>query len=264
MLSLFQRQPFIGILAIACALLAVAIGVETGFGARFGPSIPSGTVKPAAPFDAKLLPPVAPVNAEQEYPEMVARPLFVPLRRPAPAAEAAPQSAMKRGQYTLQGVTIAGDTKIALLKEKSTGRIYRVEKGHDLNGLKLADVSPESATLAQGGEQEVLPLQVIKPAPLGNVPGAGPFGPAPGVHPANPAARPGAVNPAARPSAHPAVPNPPQNPLPQERPHPSPPRSCSRAGARGARNRTSERTWPLFPLAMTKPFRASPHCSRSR
>jgi hypothetical protein len=219
MLSLFQRQPFIGILAIACAVLAIAIGLETGFGARFGPSIPSGTAKPAAPFEAKLLPPVAPVNAEHEYPEMVARPLFAPLRRPAPAAEAAPQSAMKRGQYTLQGVTIAGETKIALLKEKSTGRIYRVEKGHDFNGLKLADVSPESATLAQGGEQEVLPLQVIKPAPLAHVPGSGPFGPAPGVRPGNPAARPGAVNPAVNPAAHsaprPAVQNPPPTPLPQ-------------------------------------------------
>lgn len=214
MLSLFQRQPLIGILAIACAALAAAIGLETGFGARFGPSIPSGPVRSATPFEAKLLPPVAPVNAEQEYPEMVARPLFAPLRRPAPPVEAAPQSAMKRGQYILQGVTIAGDTKIALLREKSTGRIYRVEKGHEVNGIKLADVAPESATLAQGSEQEVLPLQVMKSPPIGNAPAPGPFGPAPGAATAHP----GAANPIGartQGGAHSAIPNPPPTPLPQ-------------------------------------------------
>jgi hypothetical protein len=207
MIEAFQRQPLIAALALAAAGLAVAVGVETGFGTRIAPAIPAGPSKPAAPFQARLLPPIAPVNLEQAYTEMVARPLFIALRRPAPPAEASAATAMKHGQYVLQGITIAGDTRIALLREKATGKVHRVEKGHDIDGIKVAEVTPESVTLAQGGEQEVLPLQVIKP---GAAPGAsaqlGPFGPATAagaIPPATPvpgAPVPAPGNPAANPT----------------------------------------------------------------
>jgi len=217
MLAIFQRQPLIAVLAVVAALLAVAIGLETGFGARLGPSVPAGVSKPAAPFEAKLLPALAATDPERSYPEMAARPLFVPLRRPAPPAEPAQQANIKRGLYTLQGVTIAGDIRIALLREKSTGHIVRAEKGKDLNGMKIAEVTPESVTLAVGSDQEVIPLQVVKPgtAPPG-APG-GPFGPSgpagapaaaapPGTQPPvatqNPAAQGGSFGP----SPHPANP----------------------------------------------------------
>lgn len=207
MIQAFQRQPLIAALALAAAGLAIALGIETGFGTRLSPAIPAGPSKPAAPFAAKLLPPAAPVSSEQAYPEMVARPLFIALRRPAPPAEATAASAMKHDQYVLQGVTIAGDTRIALLREKATGKVRRVEKGKDIDGAMVAEITPESVTLTQGNEKEVLPLQVIKP---GAAPGAaiqaGPFGPAPapgavpppvGV-PSNPGATP--VNPIAKPA----------------------------------------------------------------
>ena len=180
MRELLQRQPLAVILAAAAVVLLVVIGFETGFGAHLTPSIGSGVSRPAAPFQAKLMPPLAAAAPEQLYPEMATRPLFVPLRRPAPAAEQAAASTMKKGQFVLQGVTIAGDTKIALLREKTTGHIHRVEKGREVNGIKVAEVSPESVTLAQGSEQEVLPLQVMKPAPGVHPNAIGPFGP-PGV-----------------------------------------------------------------------------------
>jgi general secretion pathway protein N len=188
MRDLFQRQPLAVALAAAAILLLVVIGFETGFGSRLTPSISTGVSRPAAPFQAKLMPPLAAAQPEALYPEMAARPLFVPLRRPAPAAEQAPASNMKKGQFVLQGVTIAGDTKIALLREKSTGHIHRIEKGRELNGMKLAEVSPESVTLAQGSEQEVLPLQVMKPGPGAHINATGPFGPAGGVVPTAPGA----------------------------------------------------------------------------
>ena len=217
MLSLFQRQPLIGVLAVAAAGLAVVIGFETGFGVRLAPSIPTGTGRPAAPFVAKLLPPFTAASSDQAYPEMVARPLFVPLRRPAPAAEAAAQSVMKHGQFVLQGVTIAGDTRIALLKEKATGHVVRVEKGHEVNGMKLSEVNPEAVTLTQGSEQEVLPLQVVKPGPPALAPNAGPFGAAvPGAAPPAP------VNPAAAPPGAPSFGPPPPGTVSQFGPAPNP------------------------------------------
>jgi hypothetical protein len=216
MRALFQRQPLIGALVIAAALLVAAIGMETGFGTRLAPAIPAAPSKPAKPFEARLLPPLDPPNPDQAYPEMVARPLFVPQRRPAPAAEAAAKSTMKRGQFVLQGVTTAGDTRIALLKEKATGHIVRVEKGHEVNGMKLAEVSPESVTLVQGAEKEVLPLEVVKPGPAHAAP-AGPIGATTqggmfGGGGANPAVRPPGLQPA--PPAGNASPGHPANPEP--------------------------------------------------
>src|SRR5262249_50790262 len=157
--------------------------------------------------------------------ETGARPLFVPLRRPSPPAEPAQQTSLKHGLYTLQGVTIAGDTRIALLKEKSTGHIVRAEKGKDLNGMKIAEVTPESVTLAVGTDQEAIPLQVVKPGPAPSTPPGGPFGLAgavPGAIPAQSAVQPpvpGAPNPAPQaggptfgPTPHP---NPPTQTVPQ-------------------------------------------------
>jgi general secretion pathway protein N len=182
--EILQRQPLAVVLAALAVALLVAIGFETGFGSRLGPSISAGISKPAAPIDAKLLPPLAAADPDQLYPEMGARPLFVPLRRPAPAAEQPGASTLKRGQFVLQGVAIAGDTKIALLREKSSGHIHRVEKGREINGMKLAEVSPESVTLAQGSESEVLPLQVLKPGAGSAAAQVGPFGPPGGGAPA--------------------------------------------------------------------------------
>jgi len=206
--SFLQRQPFLVALVAAAIVLAAIIGVETGFGSRLGASVPRGVSRPASPQELKLLPSLAAVNAETQYPETTSRPLFVPLRRPAPPAEAAAAGTLKRGQFVLQGVTIAGDTRIALLKEKATGRVHRVEKGHELNGMKLAEVSPESVTLAQGNEQEVLPLQVQK-APATAAAVEGPFGPSghtvPGIPMPSGAPHPG-TNPIAVPGAAPGQP----------------------------------------------------------
>ncbi|HXS53990.1 MAG TPA: hypothetical protein VN782_15755 [Usitatibacter sp.] len=188
-MNAFLRQPTIASLAVLAAILVAAIGLETGFGTRLGPTIPAGVSKRAVPNEAKLLPAPAPIDPATTYTEMVARPLFTPTRRPAPAAEPAAEASFKRGQYVLQGVIIAAGMKIAMLREKATGKVHRVEEGHDLAGMKLAEVKPDSVTLAAGKEQEVLPLQVLKqPAAAGAATPEGPF--SAHVGPRNPAAPP--------------------------------------------------------------------------
>ena len=188
MLELIRSKPFIVALTLLAAALVVVIAAETGFGTRLAPSVPRLALRPGPGPEAKLLPPLVQPPAEQAYPEMAARPLFIGTRRPAPTPEPAQQTTMRRGQFILQGVTIAGDTRIALLREKANGKIHRVEKGHDINGMKLAEVNPESVTLAQGKEEEVLPLQVLKapPGPGGTIP-AMPSGAATGPFPTAPA-----------------------------------------------------------------------------
>lgn len=215
-MNAFVRQPMIASLAVLAAILVAAIGLETGFGTRLGPTIPTGVSKRAVPYEAKLLPAPAPIDPAATYTEMVARPLFTPTHRPAPPAEPAAEASFKQGQYVLQGVIIAGGTKIAMLREKSTGKVHRVEEGHDLAGMKLAEVKPDSVTLAAGKEHEVLPLQVLKqPAAAGAAaPPEGPFS----AHaaPRNPAAAP------ATPNVPPHAPGPSFGP-PREEPGTNPP-----------------------------------------
>ena len=161
MIDVMQRRPLTAILVGLAAVLLLAIGIETGFGTRLRHEPPAEPTKPAAPPDAKLLPPLALVSPEQAYPETTARPLFVPTRRPAPV-ETVAKSSFERGQYVLQGVIVVGDQRTALLKEKTSGRIHRVDKGKDLNGITVEAVEPTKVTLAMGGERETLNLSVQK------------------------------------------------------------------------------------------------------
>jgi len=213
-----RRYPLISALAILAAVLAAVLGLEFASGAKLAERVATRGAPAAAPISAKLLPPVAAVNPDQEYAETGNRPLFIPTRRPAPSAVApAAATAMAKGQFTLTGVTIAGPLKIALLREKSSGRVIRVEEGNDVNGIKVAQVDAEQVKLTQGGDHEVVQLLVTKggpatptpPAPTAAV--AGPFAPVAGATPAapqaaNPLARPGPP-PVAQPQQPPVNPN---------------------------------------------------------
>ena len=182
MIEPLRRNPLIAALALVCVALAAVVAIEV---LTIGGSSGAPAPRKVAASEAKLLPPIAVVSPEAAYPETADRPLWIPTRRPAPPPVVA-QASFQRGQFILQGVTIAGDTRIAMLKEKASGRVHRVEKGKEVNGLQLAEVEPERVTLAQGAEREVLELLVQKPgggAPaaatsLGAVPAAsqGPFG----------------------------------------------------------------------------------------
>jgi hypothetical protein len=157
------------------------------------------------------------VNPDQEYAETGARPLFSPTRRPAPALAQANVGSMAKGQFILTGVISAGGMKIALLREKASGRVVRVEQGKDVNGITVAQIEPEQVTLAQGGDQEVVPLLVTKGAPAAPTPAvpAAPVAAGPFAAPAAPNPAPGA-NPAARPPG-PAVAQPPPSRRPRHR-----------------------------------------------
>jgi len=214
MIEIFKRYPLIAALGIVSAVLLVVLALEYRAGGTLRERLgASGATRPAV-VETKLLPPMPVVNPDVEYAETAARPLFIATRRPAPAqAQAAAAPAMNKGQFTLTGVTIAGDTKIALLREKSSGRVVRVEQGKEVNGITVARIEPEKVTLTQGGDEEVVSMLVAKGASQPGVPpvpmasGAGPFAPAsvapPGV---NPAAR---ASPAGVPVAAPAPPQPP-------------------------------------------------------
>jgi len=183
MREILRRHPITAALCAVGVLLALVIAAEVLFGMRRAPAGAAGT--PGTPansafVEAKLMPSLGSASAEQAYPETGARPLFSPGRRPAPVLTAS--AAITRGQYVLQGVTIVGELRIALLKEKTGGRVFRVEKGRELNGITLAEVEADRVTLRSGSDSEVIPLNVQKGAagsgaPTGAPAASGPSGP---------------------------------------------------------------------------------------
>ena len=220
--AILRRYPFLLVLAALAVALAAIVAWEVTAHVGSGAPLGSRAVRRAAPFEAKLMPPPPIVQAEQQYPEFAARPLWTPTRRPAPAA-AAP-STYTPGQFVLQGVIVVGNSKTAMLKEKANGRLHRVEAGKQLNGITVAEIAPDSVTLSQGADREVVPLQVQKAgaASAPGAPGSPPpvpqatFGPAPPPSHLQPQPMPAPMPPAGTaagpfPSSHApatAVPNP--------------------------------------------------------
>jgi len=98
---------------------------------------------------------------EKSYNAMLTRPLFSPGRRPtASASGTVLPSTMRKGQFTLLGVIITGDRKIAMLRENATSKVSNVEQGSEINGMQLEKLEPEKATLKQGEEREELTLNI--------------------------------------------------------------------------------------------------------
>lgn len=160
MMEWVRRSPLLALLAVLAIALAAVIAAEALLGPHASNRVAPG--RHAAPAEAKLLPPLALASAEQAYPETAARPLFIPTRRPAPEAPSAGRNSFQKGQFVLQGVIAVGDNRVAMLKEKSTGKIHRVQAGNDVNGVKVAQIEPEQVTLTVGADREVVPLLVQK------------------------------------------------------------------------------------------------------
>jgi general secretion pathway protein N len=167
-----RTNPLLVAFAVLGVLLVIAIGLEAAFGLTLSKILDPSERKRAVPAEAKLLPALVAVGPEQAYPETVARPLFLPTRRPAPEAPTTTQGALQRGQYVLQGVIVVGDQRVAMVREKSSGKVQRIESGKDFNGMKVVSIERESVTLGLGGDEEKLTLNVQKP-PASGVPHSG-------------------------------------------------------------------------------------------
>jgi len=175
-----QRNPLVAALCLFGAVLLIVIAGEAVYGPSLASLLQSSPHRKGVAADAKLLPPLVVAGAEQAYPETTARSLFIPTRRPAPEAPADEKGNKAKGQYVLVGVIVVGDNRTAMLKEKSTGRVFHVERGKDVNGIKVAEIEPEVVTLAMGNDKEVLPLTVQKGAAAApGHPGAAPVPAAP-------------------------------------------------------------------------------------
>ncbi|GMU71429.1 MAG: hypothetical protein HS109_15740 [Burkholderiales bacterium] len=170
------------------ALLALAIGVQTGWGTAWRRNLPPDLPAVPAPVEVPVLPGYQIEGGIASMRATVERPLFNATRRPAPTAAAvAAKSSIQRGQYVLTGTMIVDNVAIAFLKETGgAGKSRSVRKGEAIGGMLVASVETDRVRLTLGDDAEDLELKVQK-------------GPKTTVQPAEPAPAPAAQ--AARPSA---------------------------------------------------------------
>lgn len=93
------------------------------------------------------------VPAPQDYPEIVARPLFSPGRRPA-AGDAA---ASEDESLVVIGIGTTTESSTALLRT-GEGQVRRIRVGDDVNGWTVAAIEPAAITLTRDGESRRLGL----------------------------------------------------------------------------------------------------------
>jgi len=146
------------------ALLALAIGIQTGWGRnlKLAPLAEAPVVP--APVATAVAPEFRIDGGLDGMKATVERPLFNSSRRPAPPAVAeAAKPTIQRGQFTLTGTLITDQGAIAFLKEAGgTGKARSVKKGDSINGMLVAEVAPDRVKLTVGDEAEDVELKVAK------------------------------------------------------------------------------------------------------
>jgi hypothetical protein len=161
MMQLFTLR---NVLVVTAVGLAAAFAYETDWGDAFSAS-PVALRQTAARQDsAAVLPDFRLSSESNAYSQITERPLLNPSRKPAPtqapvaAATEPPKPQIRRGLYTVVGVTDLGSVKIAQLREAATGRIKSVREGDALQEMKVTKIDGDRVTLAFMGETDVISM----------------------------------------------------------------------------------------------------------
>jgi hypothetical protein len=156
-------------LEVALLVLASGLGAllwwEWQQGVEFERTLARWKKLPATPVPPlAVLPEFSLPDATSGFPELLARPIFQPSRRPSIELRQVGPSAMKRGQFVLVGVVISPTQSVALLRDKDSGATQAVVVGAQIRGLTLAEVFADRAILRLGAETEEIPLTLQRGA----------------------------------------------------------------------------------------------------
>jgi hypothetical protein len=118
--------------------------------------------------DDRVMPDLVLPKPDKKLIQTLERPLFVPTRRPAPPPPPPPpppKPTMSKGQFQLMGVISLGKDGYAFLRDVAGGKVRRMQVGQSVNGIRLSDLGPNSVTLTQYEDTEVLTLKVLPSTP---------------------------------------------------------------------------------------------------
>lgn len=159
-----NRRPTVFLLVL-CLVLGYVVYTEL----RSGPAEPALVTEAAVAPEPAAVPPAEPaftLPPLEDFSETVARPLFLPSRRPlAPAEDASAEAGVMRDLFTLIGVIIFADERMALVKRRETGEVLRLIEGQRVDGWLVEAIMPDRVTLSHGEETEEVELKdVARPA----------------------------------------------------------------------------------------------------
>ncbi len=154
-----QRRPSLLLIAICLALGyhvwrtleagPIAIDVD----ATPAPTAAAVVVASEAPDDRP------PIDA---FAETAARPLFMATRRPPEPeeeeVETEPVAGARLNLFSLLGVVISADERVALVTRRRGGEFLRLVVGQSVDGWLVVTIEPDSMTLSRGDTTEVLKL----------------------------------------------------------------------------------------------------------
>lgn len=168
------------------AALALVIGWETDWGRQIVRVPPAPPPAEPKPLKVATLPDYQIEGGLAAHSETVQRTLFNATRRPAPpAAGSDGPRQIAHGAFQLMGTTVTGEAHVAFLKEMANGKTRVVRQGDEINGMKVALVTPDRVQFKAGDDSEDLILKVA-PGPKTTLaaappPPGGPTGPAAAV-----------------------------------------------------------------------------------
>jgi hypothetical protein len=111
-------------------------------------------------------------TSEEQYSDLVERPLFIKGRKPVaePEPESVPVAAVKKVEalnWELTGIFTTPKGVTAFFSRTGAkipkDNYKKLKLGEELEGWKLSAISLENVTLSQTGESKTLPLRKVKP-----------------------------------------------------------------------------------------------------
>jgi hypothetical protein len=153
------------LLLLLCLGLGYALYNVIGSGGVDRTLVASAPVPPETQAPAPSPPPFALAPLE-DFSETMERPLFLPSRRPL-VAEDAPQQigqGVERNLFTLMGVIIAPDERMAIVERRRTGDVLRLVEGQQVDGWLVDAILPDRMRLTYGEVTDEVVLE-DKPRP---------------------------------------------------------------------------------------------------
>ena len=141
------------LLLVVCAALTWVIyrqvAVAPNLNAVHGSKMAATTVSELPPELQFSMRPI------EDFYAILERPIFSPSRRP-PAIEALEAPPDSDVTFTLKGIMIDEDVRIALFRAKSNKKILRLREGDKIEGWTLVRIERDSVSLARGAIEKVL------------------------------------------------------------------------------------------------------------
>lgn len=135
-----------------CAMLAIAIAYEL-FAPLRPVAVDANARRIAFAAPSRLVPP-----PEENFAEIDARPVFNPARTPVPDLAQSGNAEGSPLDLLLEGVILAPDRSIAVLKDKNTSQTVSVAVGAFIDGWRVEAIDKSEVSLASANGRFALPL----------------------------------------------------------------------------------------------------------